>query len=228
MAVRSEVFDRWWPLPLSLDLACGPTEAVAAAVLAELTRFVAPEPLTSSWEQVPTLDRLFGSVTWFTNVPTIFFVLPTRSGWSVLWDNSYLCDGYDSLCWNLTRNHGLTTCHWASSDKDAFFQAGTSFVFRRPDGDGMAERSVYCARNDGRWFFEAHGEPLSEEDLPSYAARRTRERLDEGRLMALLASLGARPWQEDFYALEEQPVFRVERTAPPASLVRRQFAELDR
>jgi hypothetical protein len=116
------------------------------SVLAEVTRFVAGEQLSSIWMPFSSLDQVFGSVTAFTNVPTVFFVLPTRSDWTVLWNNSFLCDGYDSLGWCLARNHALTTMHWMSSDEDAVFQAGSSFTFRRPLESGLSERSVYCCK----------------------------------------------------------------------------------
>jgi hypothetical protein len=225
---RSAVFDKWWPLPRSLDLVLGPVEAVADAMLAEVSRFLQGQPLSSGWVQTPSLDSMFGSINWFTNVPTVFYILPTRSAWTVLWNNSYLCDGYDSLCWNLTRNHGLQTMHWISSDEDSTMQAGTSFTFRSGSGEAMVERSVYCGRNDRRWIFEAYGEPLPEEDLAGYTSRRTRDRLNEKRLMALLESLGSRPWDETFYALGDYKAFRVERTSYPTSISRKQFAEIVR
>ena len=45
----------------------------------------------------------------FTNVSTCYLVLPTHSRWTVRWNNSFLCDGYDSLCWRALRpdDHAL-------------------------------------------------------------------------------------------------------------------------
>jgi hypothetical protein len=50
----------------------------------------------------------------------------------VLWNNSFLCDGYDSLCWCLTSHHDLTTIHWA--------HAGTTV--RQPLQTTFATKSV--------------------------------------------------------------------------------------
>lgn len=95
----SESVLRWWPLPVSFDLVCAPIKVVAFAVLDEVTRFAAGEQLSSAWVPFSSIGQVFGSVSEFTNIPTVYFVLPTRSEWSVLWNNSFLCDGYDSLCW---------------------------------------------------------------------------------------------------------------------------------
>lgn len=154
----------------------------------------------------------------FANVPTWFVALPTRSRWVVLWNNSFLCDGYDSLCWCLTRNHGLTTVHWSAHDTTTTFQPGAAFHHRRRDGEALVERSVSCSATDGRWAFAERGEPLPEEDLSGYGARRKRDRLDERRVAALLARLGAEPWAEGFYEVADRPCFVVRRTAPPATV----------
>lgn len=89
----SGAVQRWWPLPESLDLVRAPIEVVASAVLAEVTRFVDGGQCSSAWVPFASLDQMFGSVAVFTNVPTVFFVLPTHSDWTVLWNNSFLCDG---------------------------------------------------------------------------------------------------------------------------------------
>lgn len=219
----SEAVQRWWPLPDSLDLVRAPIKIVASAVLREVTRFVDGGQLSSTWVPFSSLDQLFGSVTVFANVPTVFFVLPTYSDWSVLWNNSFLCDGYDSLCWCLTVNHGLTTLHWHSSDEDAVFQAGSAFTFRKSSESGLKERSVYCCKHDERWEFHVVGEPLPEEDLAAYSARRKRDRLNEQGMLNLLHKLGARPWKDDFYRIGES--FRIERLAYPDRIIKKRFPE---
>lgn len=170
------------------------------------------------WEKHPDLDAVFAAPPEFANVPTWFVALPTRSRWVVLWNNSFLCDGYDSLCWCLTRNHGLTTVHWSAHDTTTTFQPGAAFHHRRRDGEALVERSVSCSATDGRWAFAERGEPLPEEDLSGYGARRKRDRLDERRVAALLARLGAEPWAEGFYEVADRPCFVVRRTAPPATV----------
>ena len=217
----SEAFQRWWPLPDSLDLVRAPIKVAASAVLTEVTRFVEGGQLSSTWVPFASVDQVFGSVAIFTNVPTVFFVLPTHSDWTVLWNNSFLCDGYDSLCWCLTTNHAMTTMHWRSSDEDAVFQAGSSFTFRSHAESRLNERSVYCCKNDKRWEFDAVGGPLPEEDLPAYLARRKRDRLNEQGMLNFLRKLGARPWEDDFYQAGE--AFRIERIAYPGTISQKRF-----
>jgi hypothetical protein len=223
MVPISDAVRRWWPLPDSLDLVRAPIRVVAAAVLAEVTRFVAGGELLSGWVPFSSLDQVFGSVTVFTNSPTVYFVIPTPSDWTVLWNNSFLCDGYDSLCWCLTTNHGLCTMHWRSSDEDTVFQAGSFFTFRGKSQMGVSERSVYCGKNDRRWEFDAIGDPLPEEDLPSYAARRKRDRLTEHGMLKLLDRLGANPWHDEFYQAGE--AFRIERVAFPETISQKSFKD---
>lgn len=223
MVPISEAVQRWWPLPDSLDLVRAPIKVVASAVLAEVTRFVDGETFSGAWIPFASLDQLFGSVEVFTNVPTVFFVLPTHSDWTVLWNNSFLCDGYDSLCWCLATNHGLSTMHWRSSDEDAVFQAGSSFTFRKLSESILKERSVYCCKNDRRWEFHAVGEALPEEDLAAYSARDKGTRLDERGMLNLLHKLGARPWEDDFYRIGE--AFRIERVVYPDRIVKKVFPE---
>src|SRR5262245_61810685 len=117
MAFKSEVIRKWWPSTQSLDLVEGAVESVASAVDAEVRRFLKGEAVTSSWRTYPNLDSAFNEVPEFTNVPTYYLVLPSRSRWTVLWNNRFLCDGYDSLCWCLTNNHALTTIHWFAHDE---------------------------------------------------------------------------------------------------------------
>lgn len=219
----SEAVRRWWPLPDSLDLVRGPIKVVASAVLSEVTRFVAGERLASAWVPFSSLDHMFGAVAVFTNVPTVYFVLPTRTDWTVLWNNSFLCDGYDSLCWCLATNHALTTMHWRSSDEDAVFQVGSSFTFRKQSETGLTERSVYCGKNDQRWEFDAVGEPLPEENLRAYSARRKRDRLNEQGILKLLDRLGARPSDDEFYPAAE--AFRIERVGYPSTISQKRFPE---
>lgn len=219
----SDAVRRWWPLPVSLDLVRAPVKAAAAAVLEEVTRFAAGDQLATDWVAFASLNDVFGCVAEFDNVPTVFYVLPTCSDWSVMWNNSFLCDGYDALCWCLTTNHALTTMHWRSSNEDAVFQAGSSFTFRSMSESGLRERCVYCCKNDARWEFHAVGEPLPEEDLQAYSARRTRDRLQESGILKLLEGLGARPWRDEFYA--PGAAFRIERVVRSGTIIQKRFCD---
>jgi len=218
--LRSPALDRWWPTTQSLDLVEGPIEEVARAVGDQVTRFVGDEPVRTAWEKLPDLDAAFGAAPDFTNVPTFFLVLPTRSKWTVLWNNGFGCDGYDSLCWCLTQMDGMTTVHWSAHDASTTFQSGATFCYRRRDGTALVERTVHAYREDERWLFRESGDPLPEEDVAGYAAPRKSDRLNEQRMSELLARLGAAPWDEGSYALAERETFVVHRRAAPSTITR--------
>jgi hypothetical protein len=228
MQLRSEIVQRWWPTTQSLDLVEGPIEAVAAGVETEVTRFLKGEAIVTSWEDFPSLDSAFRAAPEFANVPTFHLVLPSHSRWTVLWNNSFLCDGYDSLCWCLTKNHGLTTVHWSAHDDWTTFQSGACFHHRRRDGSAVVERSVQASQEDKRWLFHESGQPLPEEDVGSYGARRKRDRLNEALVVQLLARLSASPWSEKFYAVPEQRCFVLRRVQAPETVTRRRASEVVR
>lgn len=219
--LRSEPLERWWPTTQSLDLVQGTAPQVAAAVEAEVTRFVHGEKLTRAWCHYADLDAAFGATTEFSNVPTHFLVLPTHSDWTVLWNNSFLCDGYDSLCSCITANHGLTTVHWNAHDSTTTTQPAAAFTHRTLVEATLVERSVYAAKEDGKWLFGEAGSPLPQEDVRSYLARNKRDRLNESLMASLLERLGAAPWAEGFYALPEQPCYVLQRSAAPTTIIRR-------
>jgi hypothetical protein len=218
MVLRSELIQKWWPTTQSLDLVEGSVESVAAVAHDEICRFLKGEAIATSWEVFPDLDAAFRTAAEFCTVPTVFLVLPTHSKWTVLWNNCLLCDGYDSLCYCLTRNHGLTTVHWSAHDDWTSFQSGASFTHRRIVGGNISERSVQVAQEDNRWEFFASGVPLPEEDVEGYAARRKRDRLNEEKMSEFLSRLGATPWLEKFYAVSTTPVFVLHRNHPPSTI----------
>ncbi len=161
-----------------------------------------------------------------TGVATTFFVLPTLSKWTVLWNNSYLCDGYDSLCYCMTRFHGVDTLHWDSSDTDGPFLAGTSFSYRGAGERGKVTRSVSCCSGGSRWPFEESGTVMLGEPTESHTTKHKRDRLNEAPMARFLATLDAEPWRERYYALADSPCFMVRRTSYPATIVRKAAGEV--
>ena len=220
MAPKDPAIRAWWPATQSLDLVEGRAQDVAEAARVEFARFAAGERIIASRHRFTNLDSAFQSAPDFENVVSFLLVLPTRSRWTVLWNNSFLCDGYDSLCWCLTLHHGLTTMHWGAHDEWTTFQSGASFTYRRRGATDVVERSVYCGQEDKRWLFHATGQPLDEENTTEYAARRKRDRLNEQSLLSLLQRLGARPWSEDFYDLAAQECFTISRPSPSLAVKR--------
>lgn len=218
---RTGAIKKYWPTTQSLDLVEGPVEAVAKAVETEVRRFNDPELIQVDWMTFRNLEEALAACRLFTNVPTFYLVLPTRSRWTVLWNNDFLCDGYDSLCYCVTQNHRMTTLHWSAHDESTTFQPGASFTYRCMKAGQMMERSVYCGREDSRWIFHESGSPLPEEDTSAYGARQKRDRLNESAMLALLERLGARPWDEAFYDVGVRTCFVMRRPNFPASIIKR-------
>jgi hypothetical protein len=210
----------WWPTTQSLDLVDGSIEAVAAAIEIEFSGLAAPENIKGSWLSFKALGEAFASAPCFANVVSHIVVLPTRSNWVVVWNNNFLCDGYDSLCWCLTTRHNLTTIHWSAHDDWTTFQSGAGFNYRRIEGSKLIERSVAAAQEDKRWTFHASGPVLPQERPDDYRARRRRDRLNEEKLMALLKLLGAEPWSESFYDLAQKNTFVLSRPVPSKAITR--------
>lgn len=222
MPPNQRVFLEWWPTTQSLDLVEGSIENVAEAayaVFSDIAKFVGDE-FSAVWQRFEQLDMAFSSVPYFDNVGSYLLVLPTRSKWSVMWNNNFLCNGNDRFCLALTSQHALTTIHWSSHDDRTTFQPGTMFHLRRKSVGGLLERRVQSAQTDRRWDFFEQGYPLPEEDLDGYQAKKKRDRINEQRIIELLARLGAFPWDEAFYALPEQRVFSLSRPLPKNAVQR--------
>ncbi len=224
--IRAPAIQKFWPTTQSLDLVRGSVDLVATGIEAEVRRFAAGARIEAGWRRFADISEALSSCMEYTNIPTMFIVFPTNSPWSVIWNNSFLCDGYDSLCWCLTKNHGLTTLHWASHDESTTFQPGTSFIYRTIHDGTVCERSVSCTQEDARWLFTQSGVSLPEENVSLYGAKRKRDRLNEAEMVQLLGRFGARPWDESFYCLPKQDCFVLHRTEFPSSVVRRSPGEV--
>ena len=216
------VFRKWWPTTQSLDLIEGPIQCVAdqaSAVFAKIAEYVG-DNYSAQWQTFDQLDEAFSSVPHFDNVGSQLLFLPTHSKWVVMWTNNFLCNGFDQFCLSLTSQHALTTIHWSAHDEWTTFQSGALFHLRRKVSDGLVQRRVQAAQSDRRWEFFEQGDPLPEEDLEGYRAKRKRDRLNERRIIELLARLGAEPWNEAFYALPEHKVFCLSRPLPRMAIQR--------
>lgn len=223
---KDPVFETWWPLPRSMELVRAPLERVAEFVSSELKRIVPTETCESEWRSFDSIDAVFRSIETLTNFPTVFLALPTKTEWTPVWSNSFLCDGYDSLCHNLSRLHGVDTIHWSSSDTDGPMQAATSFAFRRGGEDGARTRLVQVSRDGSAWTFHQSGEPLRGEPIAAYSNRIKRKRLNERLLMEFFATLGAAPWREAFYDVPNAKSFRLWRPSFPDTIKSRPTAQV--
>lgn len=239
-SLKDKLFDDCWPGTEPMILVRADVDVVAKALKADAARgdrMGRPWKwrlkhwrrgglrfTRTRWIRVPSLGELFAGP--YVLGGATQYALPTRSPWTVVWENDARCAGNDSLAWRLTSMYKLETLRFQSSDRDSTQLAGTTFTFRRPGRDGgePIERSVYCASQGSRWHFHQNGEPWPEEDVARYEARRKRDRMNEEALMELLARMGARPWQESFYDLDRKG-FQV---VDPSSLQQVSLDELRR
>jgi hypothetical protein len=215
MPPRDSALKEWWPTTQSLDLVFGASDAVADAVATEFRRFAGDAKVTFERKEFADLNGVFLAAPHFSNVVTFVAILPTTSDWTVMWNNSFLCNGYDALCWCLTKHHDLTTIHWSAHDEWTTFQSGSQFTHRAKRDGQVVERSVACIQQDRKWIFAETGEPLEEEDTAAYLARKKRDRLNEPRIIGFLEKLGAKPWDASFYSFSHAPVFLLSRPLPP-------------
>lgn len=68
---KDQVFERWWPLPTSLDLVRAPIDRVAAVLEAEWERTYR-QPVRKEWVEYEDIDAVFRSVATMTNSPSMF------------------------------------------------------------------------------------------------------------------------------------------------------------
>lgn len=210
----------WWPTTRSMDLVEATIAHAADSVSATMSRIAESKPISKTWHSVADLNAAFELVEHFDNVASTIILLPTASKWTVMWNNSFLCDGFDMFCRYLTTHHHLTTLHWHASDQWTTFQSGSMFHYRMYSPSALVERRVQAAQSDNRWHLFEQGEPLAEEDIEGYKVRRKRDRLNEVRTMELLRRLGADPWNEAFYSLPGK-VCMISRPVPETALIRR-------
>jgi hypothetical protein len=202
-AVKDQVFEDSWPLGQSLTLVRATTSRVALAFEQEAERlreYICGGADHFVWVRHSSIADLFQSVKKFTNSPTIHYAIPTKTDWTVVWDNGSACDGHSSFAHCLTRFYNLETISFSSTDRDSIMLAGTQFTHSKA-GSGAApvKRHVYCCSVGNRWEFRESGESLPEEDAARYNRRRKRERLDEEGMMELLVRFGIHPWREATY-----------------------------
>lgn len=190
----------YWPFLMSLDLVKAPADDCASAVKAEFSRFARDELIHETTFPLQSLEHLFSTPSEFYASPTRIYVVPTTTEWTVLWNNSFHCTGYDSLCHCLTLNHGLETLHFQSSDRDAFYLAGTLIRHRLPADTEPLLRSLQASKDDSsRWVWFESGPVQPYENVENYTSRLKRNRLNEAILADYLATLGCDPREASVY-----------------------------
>jgi hypothetical protein len=202
-AIKDQVFEDWWPLGQSLTLVRAPITRVALAFEQEgvrLSKYICGGADHFAWLRHSSIADLFQSVNKFTTSPTIHYAIPTKTDWTVVWDNGSSCDGHASFAHCLTRFYNLETISFRSTDRDSIMLAGTHFAHSKARaGAAPVARHVYCCSVGNRWEFRETGERLPEEDAARYSRTRKRERLDEEAMMELLVRFGIHPWRAATY-----------------------------
>jgi len=217
---KDEVFADWWPLGQSMVLVRAPFREATRAMRNQADEWSRRVGATYrfDWLRVSCIDEWFRCVEEFTIVPSMHCALPTNTDWTVMWCNSFLCAGHPPLAHCLTESQQLETIHFYSTDRNSTQLAGTHFTYRKPTGSGeLTKRDVYCCNQGSRWDFRQEGEPLPEEDLERYSARRKRDRLCEESLMALLERLGVQPWLESTYEFRSKLLRMTDKRSRPPS-----------
>jgi hypothetical protein len=201
-AWKDQIFEDWWPLGQSMILVRAPIPRVAKAVREEAQRLNegSSHKRAVEWIRRPSLDAFFRGIEKFSHGTGMSFYLPTRVGWTVALTNDASCGPYYSLAHCLSKFRKLETICFMSHDRPSTFTAGTVFTHFRPGpGEELIERNIRCCDTGSRWSFLQNGDPLPEEDLERYKAKRKRDRLNEEGLMQLLDRLGIQPWREATY-----------------------------
>lgn len=214
------------PLTQSMDLVQAGAEEVSRAVFSEIGRYTHNENGITIQTAPPFSPELFLSESpRLTNVPTVLFVKPAINGWSFILTNTFLCDGYDSLCHNLTRLYGWATFHFISKDTTTTFLPGSGFQYRFMENGEMKKRYVQASVDDSdKWVFYESGPVQPFENPADYQERIKKKRLNEARMKEIFQRLSVDPWDDASYLLD-QPCYIVKRTRFPDSISNKNTAE---
>jgi hypothetical protein len=149
---------------------------------------------------------------------------PTASNWSAYLDNGWRGTDVSAVS-HLSRNLGVrairAVCVPHTVRKVGGGEVGRSgaTIFELYAADSAScsflnvRRSVYAAY-DGRWTFQACGEPpLDFEQLERYQARQIRDRFTPEMLEQYLRNFGIRFFGPDFYDVP-QPAFLISKEGP--------------
>ena len=223
--VKEKIFNNWFPLTISFDLIEGNVNDISDSIIKELNRIVPNESIIQEFKKYDSINDLFYSLNILTNIPTKFYLIPTKSKWAVLWNNSFLCSGYDSLMYMLSNKYNLKTIHCYLSEKQGIFSEGYNFTYREKKNNELKERYIYCAKEGSIWKFFQKGEPLKNENVDLYTNRIKKKRLNENIMIDLLIKLGANPWSESFYDYSKK-ICLIERTKYPNTISKKKIKEI--
>jgi hypothetical protein len=195
----SKFVEIWYPLGCSLDLVEGEPKSVAQTILKEVSRFNHGEKYEINEFKINILDDVFKKETEFGVSPFNFYVIPTKTKWSILWNNDLRCEGYDSLCSCLTKFFGFTTISWYSNEPFDKEHPANLFTYRMKKQEALEERVIYTIFDGKEWTFFQQGKMLPFEDNSWFKCRKKKDRFNQEKLFFILNKLNAQPWDYNFY-----------------------------
>ncbi|PPI29126.1 hypothetical protein E2R33_03040 [Rathayibacter toxicus] len=151
------------------------------------------------WEAVWSLEPVeFG-----TNSKRLF-VQTASSDWTAFFDNG-AWGGYPlSTVSAVGQRLGVRSLYVSSEPAPPSESIGSRILVVFEPDPAPGARGARCVRGielikDGRWSLDLSGDPLPFEDLEAYKNRRVAERFTPDMLNDYCASLGLRPFDDDFY-----------------------------
>jgi hypothetical protein len=216
------------PLTQSYELVCGKTDDIAKNIFLEVKKYSKGNSEISLIQN--KMDNpheiIYRNNNILTNIPTKIFVFPTITEWAIIWNNSFLCDGWDSLSYNLTRLYKYKTLHFNSHDTKTTFLPSSCFHYRFWNGNDIQERYVWTGVNDNnKWEFIEKGTVCDFEDIKNYKNKIIKNRLNEKIIAELLGEIGVNPWEEKYYNYNEV-YYEINRTKYPETIQEKALSEV--
>ena len=138
-----------FPLTQSFGLVLGNTTEVANAIFKEIKKYTKNEiGIELKYLTLKNIDEAIYNNK-FTVTPTKVITFPTKTKWIIVWNNSFLCNGWDSLFINLTNFYNYNTFYFCSHDTITTKLPGTYFYYKYRKNEILKERYVWaCIPNN--------------------------------------------------------------------------------
>ena len=172
-----------FPLTQSFGLVLGNTTEVANAIFEEIKKYTKNEiGIELKHLTLKNIDKTIYNNK-FTVTPTKVIAFPTKTKWTIIWNNSFLCNGWDSLFINLTNFYDYDIFYFCSHDKVTTTLPGTYFYYKYRENEILKERYVWACKNDNnKWEFLEKGETCYFETIEDYKDKIIKNRLNENKM----------------------------------------------
>lgn len=187
---------------LSFTVLAEPLDVTTSAVAAIFKQFQLRKPMLRSEEPL-SLERIYvGSPPMGGAHPhnVVLYAPKSDVGSTVVIAN--LQDGWSSLSHVLAKRLGAKQVQVTATSQGAEYPA----VFFHAWLDG-AERRVMCMRDSHAWVFHAQGAALPFEEVVTYAARRTSNRLTREMVLRYVEALGWNAVDTEFWETQGNAVY---------------------